>query len=50
MMKENYIHICHVMLYHFEKYWKATQSICDFNDFFSEGTIRKAKGRHKSCT
>ncbi|XP_023224660.1 uncharacterized protein LOC111625648 [Centruroides sculpturatus] len=39
MCVNNHTHICHIMLYHFEKGWKAAQSFRDLNKLFSEGTI-----------
>ena len=30
MRVENHIHIRHIMLYHYEKGWKAAQSFRDF--------------------
>ena len=35
----NHIHIRHIMLYHYEKGWKAAQSFQDLNELFGEGTI-----------
>ena len=39
MRIENHIHIRHIMLYHFEKGWKAADSFRDLNELFGEGTI-----------
>jgi transposase len=43
MRIENYIHIRHIMLYHFEKGWKAAQSFRDLNELFGEGIISKSQ-------
>lgn len=53
MRVENHIHIRHIMLYHYEKGWKAAQSFRDLNELFGEGTItdsavRKWFARFKS--
>ena len=34
-----YIHIRHIMLYHYEKGWKVGQSFRDLTELFDEGTI-----------
>ena len=41
MRIENNLHIHHIMLYHFEKGWRATGSFRDLNELFDEGTISK---------
>ncbi|GFU55470.1 hypothetical protein TNCV_2812861 [Trichonephila clavipes] len=38
MRVENHNHICHIMLYHLEKRWKAAQSFRDLNEIFGKGT------------
>ena len=43
MHVENYTHICHIMLYHFEKCWQAEESFRDLNELFGEGTISKSQ-------
>ncbi len=45
MRVENHIHIRHIMLYHYEKGWKAAQSFRDLNDLFGEGTISERQRR-----
>ena len=39
MRVDNHVHVRHIMLYHFEKGWKATESVRDINELFGEGTI-----------
>jgi hypothetical protein len=39
MRVDNYIHIRHIKLYHFEKGWTAAQSLRDLNELFGEETI-----------
>uniref|UniRef100_A0A914E1N8 Mos1 transposase HTH domain-containing protein n=1 Tax=Acrobeloides nanus TaxID=290746 RepID=A0A914E1N8_9BILA len=39
MRVDNHVHVRHIMLYHFEKRWKATESARDINELFGEGTI-----------
>ena len=39
MRVDNHVHVRHIMLYHFEKGWKATESARDINELFGEGTI-----------
>ena len=39
MRVDNHVHVRHIMLYHFEKEWKATESARDINELFGEGTI-----------
>ena len=43
MRIENHIHICHIVLYPFEKGWNAAKSFRDFNELFGEGTISKSQ-------
>ena len=45
MLVHNHIHIRHIMLYHFEKGWKAAQSFRDLNELFGEGTISESRCR-----
>ena len=45
MLVDNHIYIRHVMLYHFEKGWKAAQSFRDLNELFGEGTISESRCR-----
>ena len=45
MLVNNHTHICHIMLYHFEKGWKAAQSFRDLNELFGEGTISESRCR-----
>lgn len=45
MRVENHIHIRHIMLYHYEKGWKAAQSFRDLNDLFGEGAISERQCR-----
>ncbi|GFY44378.1 histone-lysine N-methyltransferase SETMAR [Trichonephila inaurata madagascariensis] len=45
MHVENYSHIHHIMLYHFEKGWKAAQSFRDFNELFGKGIISESQCR-----
>src|SRR3569833_2714372 len=39
MRVDNHVHVRHIMLYHFEKGWKATESARDINELFGEGTL-----------
>ncbi|CAK9826415.1 Histone-lysine N-methyltransferase SETMAR [Anthophora retusa] len=43
MRVDNHTHIRHIMLYHFEKGWKAAQSFRDLNELFGEGTISESR-------
>jgi hypothetical protein len=43
MRVDNHIHIRHIMLYHFEKGWKAAQSFRNLNELFGEGTISQSQ-------
>lgn len=45
MRNKNHIHIRHIMLYHFEKEWKASASFRDINEIFGEGTISERQCR-----
>ena len=45
MRVDNHIHIRHIMLYHYEKGWKAAQSFRDLNELFGEGTISESQCR-----
>ena len=45
MRVENYIHVRHIMLYHFEKGWKATESARDLNELFGEETISEREAQ-----
>ncbi|GFS37445.1 hypothetical protein TNIN_416831 [Trichonephila inaurata madagascariensis] len=36
MRVENHSDICHIMLFHFEKGWKAAESFRDLNDFLAK--------------
>jgi len=38
MRLENYIHLRHILLYHFEKGWKAAESSRDLNELYGDGT------------
>ena len=38
-------HVRHIMLYHYEKGWKAAQSFRDLNELIGEGTISKRQYR-----
>uniref|UniRef100_A0A1A9Z232 HTH_48 domain-containing protein n=1 Tax=Glossina pallidipes TaxID=7398 RepID=A0A1A9Z232_GLOPL len=42
---DNNAHIRHIMLYHFEKGWKAAQSFCDLNELLRERTISESRCR-----
>ncbi|CAK9829646.1 Histone-lysine N-methyltransferase SETMAR [Anthophora retusa] len=42
---DNHTHIRHIMLYHFEKGWKAAQSFRDLNELFGEVTISESRCR-----
>ncbi|GFV17545.1 hypothetical protein TNCV_4028751 [Trichonephila clavipes] len=44
MWVENHSQICHIMLYHFEKGWKAAQSFRDVNELFGKGTVSVGGG------
>uniref|UniRef100_A0A915E4J5 Protein kinase domain-containing protein n=1 Tax=Ditylenchus dipsaci TaxID=166011 RepID=A0A915E4J5_9BILA len=41
MRVKNHLHIRHIMLYHFEKGWRAAQSFRDFVELFGEEAISK---------
>ncbi|GFY48409.1 HTH_48 domain-containing protein [Trichonephila inaurata madagascariensis] len=44
MHVDNPTHICHLMLYHFEKVWKVAHSHFTIaTNFFDEGTINKCR-------
>ena len=45
MLVDNHTYIRHIMLYHFEKGWKAAQSFRDLNELFGERTIRESRCR-----
>ena len=45
MRVANYIHIRHILLYHFEKGWPAAASFRDINAVFGNGTISKSQCR-----
>ncbi|GFS29906.1 HTH_48 domain-containing protein [Trichonephila inaurata madagascariensis] len=45
MQVGNHSHICHIMLYHFEKGWKAAQSFRDFNKLFGKRSISESQCR-----
>ena len=45
MRVENHVHICHIMLYHFEKGHKAAEAFRDLNELFGEGTIGERQVR-----
>ena len=45
MLVDNHTHIRHIMLYHFEKGWKAAQSFRDLNELFGEETISESQCR-----
>ncbi|PRD19859.1 UNVERIFIED_CONTAM: Histone-lysine N-methyltransferase SETMAR [Trichonephila clavipes] len=45
MRFENHSHICHIMLYHFEKGFKAAQLFRDLHEFFNKGTISENQCR-----
>ena len=36
MLVDNYTHICHIILYHVEKGWKAAQSFRDLNELLAK--------------
>ena len=40
---DNHVHIRHIMLYHYQKGWKAAQSFRDINELFGEGTISESQ-------
>ncbi|GFY53580.1 hypothetical protein TNIN_346401 [Trichonephila inaurata madagascariensis] len=43
MRVENHSHIRHIMLYHFEKGWKATQSFRYINELFGKEQSAKVR-------
>ncbi len=43
MRVDNHIHIRHIMLYHYQKGWRAAQSFRDLNELFGEGTISQSQ-------
>ncbi len=45
MRVDNHIHIRHIMLYHYQKGWKAAQSFRDLNELFGLGTISESQCR-----
>uniref|UniRef100_A0A1B0A7B3 HTH_48 domain-containing protein n=1 Tax=Glossina pallidipes TaxID=7398 RepID=A0A1B0A7B3_GLOPL len=45
MRVDNRTRIRHIMLYHFEKRWKAAQSFRELYDLFGEGTIGEIQYR-----
>ncbi len=45
MRVDSNIHIRHIMLYHYQKGWKAAQSFRDLNELFGEGTISESQCR-----
>ncbi|GFY39500.1 histone-lysine N-methyltransferase SETMAR [Trichonephila inaurata madagascariensis] len=45
MRVENHSQIRHIMLYHFEKGWKAAQSFHALNELFGTGTINESQCR-----
>ena len=45
MRVENHVHIRHIMLYHFEKGYKAAEAFRDLNELFGEGTIGERQVR-----
>ncbi|GFW01762.1 histone-lysine N-methyltransferase SETMAR [Trichonephila clavipes] len=45
MCIDNQTHDHQIMLYHFEKGWKAAKSFCNFNKLFGEGTNSKGPCR-----
>ena len=44
MLVDNHTHIRHIMLYDFEKGWKAAQSFRDLNELFSEQSAKVDAG------
>lgn len=42
MCLDNHTHIHHILLYPFEKGWKAVQSFCNLNKLFGKGTISES--------
>ena len=44
MLVNNHTHIRHIMLYHFEKGWKAAQSFRDLNELFGEQSAKVDAG------
>lgn len=42
---DNRVHIRHIMLYNYQKEWKATQPFSDLNESFGEGIISESKCR-----
>ena len=44
MLVDNHTHIRHIMLYHFEKGWKAAQSFRDRNEIFGEQSAKVDEG------
>ena len=45
MIVDNHTHIRRIMLYHFEKVWKAEQSFPDGNKLFCKETISESRCR-----
>jgi transposase len=45
MRLENYIHLRHILLYHFEKGWKAAESSRDLNELYGDGTISERQAQ-----
>ena len=45
MRVENHIHICDIMMYHYEKGWKLAQSFRDLIELFGERTISERQCR-----
>uniref|UniRef100_A0A915DFN2 Mos1 transposase HTH domain-containing protein n=1 Tax=Ditylenchus dipsaci TaxID=166011 RepID=A0A915DFN2_9BILA len=43
MRVENHLHIRHIMLYHFEKGWRAAQSFRDIVELFGEEAISQSQ-------
>ncbi|GFU25808.1 histone-lysine N-methyltransferase SETMAR [Trichonephila clavipes] len=46
MRVESHSDIRHIMLYHFEKGWKAAKSFRDLNELFGKETISESQCRH----
>ena len=45
MYIDNRVHIRHIMLYNYQKEWKAAQPFSDLNEPFGEGIISESKCR-----
>jgi len=43
MCEVDRVHVRHIMLYHYQKGWKAAQSFRDINGLFGEKTISQSQ-------